>query len=151
MGYNRKITVSLKENDLVGNNLVKQVNCFLSSKYSVNAIFFDRILIGDKTEIKGKRNIVGFRVETITWGQEAPSSEYEMAKQEYLKGEKENAFKRWQSLAVLGDGKAMYQVGLSYLYGDGVEKSVDEADYWLKSAEEKGFRILRSLRTSSPG
>lgn len=58
----------------------------------------------------------------------------------YVEQSQEKAFEYWK-LAVGKDGvDKSYErgVGLCYLYGDGVEKNVEEGLRWLESAAEKG-------------
>lgn len=60
-------------------------------------------------------------------------------------GEAAAAFEVLQSAAAQGHPPAMIQVGLMYSNGDGVEKDLERASYWLRPANVKGDPVGKYL------
>ena len=55
----------------------------------------------------------------------------------YENREFEKAFKLFEPLAYENEGEAQYFLGLLYYDGDGVEKDMQKAVYWLKRAVKR--------------
>jgi TPR repeat protein len=59
---------------------------------------------------------------------------------EKLSGRLEELSKR----ALAGDTKAQLRLGLAYEFGDGVEKNVDKAMHWYRSAADRGDPVAQT-------
>eukprot|EP01105_Mastigella_eilhardi_P009033 TRINITY_DN2152_c0_g1_i2.p1 TRINITY_DN2152_c0_g1~~TRINITY_DN2152_c0_g1_i2.p1 ORF type:complete len:394 (+),score=92.90 TRINITY_DN2152_c0_g1_i2:357-1538(+) len=55
------------------------------------------------------------------------------------------AFQFYKKAAELGDKTAMYNVGIAYLYGSGIDKNIAMAHDWIKQAAEHGDRESKKL------
>lgn len=65
-------------------------------------------------------------------------SSYEPQFKEFLAAMNKNEFKDLLEKAENSDANAMYQVGLAYEAGNGIEQNMVEAVAWMKSADELG-------------
>ena len=50
----------------------------------------------------------------------------------------QKAFELFRKAAKLGNSCAQFNVALTYEYGDGTKKNMDEAIYWYKISAKKG-------------
>ncbi len=57
----------------------------------------------------------------------------------YLEGNYEQAYQVWRDLAEAGDHVAMFNVGVMYAQGKGVEKDMSEAVKWYRRSAEAGY------------
>ena len=60
------------------------------------------------------------------------------AQRAYEEGNKKGAQKNYLKAAKMGNAEGMFFAGSGYLYGEGVEKNLDEAFRWFKEADESG-------------
>jgi FOG: TPR repeat, SEL1 subfamily len=137
--HERQAEVILDENGKYG----RSKSFSVSPRPIEDAISYDRILSNEKVVLRGQENPYLFVVSKVEWLiEENPVELYEAAKKEYLLSEKEEAFAIWLQLAQgePSDPRAAYQVGLSYLYGDGAEKDSEKAKYWLDRTAKAGVR-----------
>jgi len=137
--HERKAEVILDENEKYG----RSKSFSVSPRPIEDAILYDRILSNEKVVLRGRENPYLFTVSRVEWLiEDNPAELYEVAKKEYLHSEKEEAFAIWLQLSQgePSDSRAAYQVGLSYLYGDGAEKDSEKAKYWLDRAAKAGVR-----------
>ena len=50
-------------------------------------------------------------------------------------------FAKWTKVAAdLGDAESMYNISIAYKNGDGVEKSAEDAEYYMKKFKEASGR-----------
>jgi TonB family protein len=62
----------------------------------------------------------------------------------YNTGKYQQAFDEFQRLAKLGNKDAIYNIGVMYLYGQGIEKNLSEAHAWFSLAADFGLDDARS-------
>lgn len=62
----------------------------------------------------------------------------------YNTGEHQQAFKEFQRLAKLGNKDAIYNIGVMFLYGQGIEKNLQKAHAWFSLAADFGLDDARS-------
>lgn len=140
-GFERSITIHIRDDNMI--DYKKNQTISISNKPLENAIAIDRMLPEDEVVIKGLRNNFSTRVEEIKWKIVKEKDGYELAKQKYVEGDKQEAFSIWKKLAEEKHQRACYQVGVSYLYGDGTEKNEEKARYWVKKSKIED-RVIKS-------
>ena len=62
---------------------------------------------------------------------------------EYYNGKDKAVFRKWQLLADKGDASAQYDLAWMYANGDGVDKDMGRANYWMKRAYENKDTYMR--------
>ena len=62
----------------------------------------------------------------------------------YNTGKHPQAFAEFKRLAKLGNKDAIYNIGVMYLYGQGIEKNLSEAHAWFSLAADYGLDDARS-------
>ncbi len=62
----------------------------------------------------------------------------------YNTGKYQQAFTEFQRLAKLGNKDAIYNIGVMYLYGQGIKKNLSEAHAWFSLAADYGLDDARS-------
>lgn len=84
---------------------------------------------------------------------EIDTIEFNSHVKEYERGDYSSALKYFRPLAISGDAKAQFYLGLMYANGKGVIKSVNQAREWIKRASDQGYGLatseLSNLKDSS--
>ena len=75
---------------------------------------------------------------SLTWGQPTLAT----------KGDCPTGTQEMVCLAENGDAEAQYNLGLAYLYGDGIEEDRMQALKWLDRAAKQGHRLANNMLAS---
>ncbi|MCP4011334.1 MAG: SH3 domain-containing protein [Proteobacteria bacterium] len=78
-----------------------------------------------------------FNLAAQVTGDTAKLSNYSLGVKAYTEGEFRRAFDAWIMGAYEGDAESQYNLGVLYLEGHGVERSIEQARSWFMKAAEK--------------
>lgn len=77
-------------------------------------------------------------------GQEGQSDELHMAASSYQKGDFKSVFELFEKLAIAGNVSAQTNLGVMYVLGQYVPRSVQNALYWLEKAADQGVEVAKT-------
>jgi hypothetical protein len=69
------------------------------------------------------------------------AADFDTAYHTYQAGDYREASRDYQRLARDGDARSQYQLGLLYLYGQGVDRSPERGIDWLKRSAQNGYYL----------
>ena len=138
--YNRQMSFEINDKLMLEEGYNQKEKVSFSEDPQRSAIYFDRILAGDSIKVQGKQNLFFTMITSVQWDVKGynEKNQYEYAQKIYTEGNSIEASEVWLKLAENGDARAAHQAGVSYFYGDGLERDYSKAKNWLGKAKERG-------------